>query len=155
MKKHIVLTALVTFALTSVFWIACLIGAYMFWVNHQPDFLVTVDSPDRVFEGDVFELSATVENPTDGSLTLGSIDIYDSFIDGFEVVQVDPEPASMDPSFGFATFYFSQELPPGAIHTFVFKLRAVEAGVWTGDVDFCTPMENFVTATKTIVVESR
>lgn len=155
MKKQIVLTALVTFVLTSVFWVACLFGLYSWWANYQPDFIISVDAPARVTEDAIFQLVAKVENPTDETLTLGSIDIYDSLINGFEVMSVDPEPESTDPSFGFATFYFSQELPPGAVHTVVFELRAVETGVWTGDVDFCTPSENFVTATKTIVVESR
>ncbi|MEM7697435.1 MAG: hypothetical protein AAF236_03415 [Verrucomicrobiota bacterium] len=149
----VLVTAVVTFALTTVFW-GIVVGALYFWSEAgEPEFVVSIDAPTEVELGETFTLAIEVLNPTDGTLELGGIDIYDSFLDGFSVVSTDP-PVSRSPMaiFGFETFETSETLDPKETHTFTLTLNPVKVGTWKGDFDICTPSEHFVTSVFTIVV---
>ena len=144
-------TVVITAIATSIIWI----GLFLVMatsLNNSPPFAVTIDAPHNVRLREEFTLNAVVANPTDGPLNLGSIDFYDSLLDGFAVVSVDPQPSDKDHLFGFLSLYFYETIEPGDSFNFSMRLRAKDPGVWTGDVDFCTPSEDFMTSQLTIRV---
>jgi hypothetical protein len=148
----IIVTALVTALVTSLFWLAALGLAYWYFLGDKPPFIVSVDVPREVAVGDTVVLKVQVANPSDEKLELGSIDIYDTLLNGFTVAEVRPEPAEKSHTLDFSSYYFQKPLQPGKSFTVSFTLKADKAGIWTGDVDCCTPAEKFVTSSTTIRV---
>ncbi len=148
----VLLTAGVTALITSALWIGVGAVAYWYFVDEPPPFVVKIDSPDTATNGEQINLVVEISNPTHEELDLGSIDIYDSLTDGFAIVAVDPPPDSRDDIYDFTTFYYARSLAPGASFEVNLALEARSIGVWTGDIDCCTPQEKFVTTSHTIVV---
>ncbi len=149
-----IVTAAISVVVTSALWIGGIAVAYRFFVGNPPPFVISIEAPGETTLGEIVTLSARVSNPTDESLQLGSIDVYDSLLDGFAVVQIEPGPEERTHTLDFSTFYFSKALGPGETLGFSLVLKAVQPGIWTGDVDFCTPSEKFVTSSVTIWVRS-
>lgn len=153
----ILLTAIITVILTSAVWIGVISAGFLYYnseyfVGIPADFSVEIESPDQVDVGEEFSLVVNVSNPSEDKLTLGSIDIYDTLLDGFQVLEVSPKPSDRDSIFEFSSFYFSEALQSQESVAITFKLKGSKAGVWSGDIDCCTPFEQFVTTSKTIVV---
>jgi hypothetical protein len=150
----IVVTAVVSAVGTSLLWLAGLGLAYWYFVGSgAPPFAVSIEAPSEAVIGQPVNLKMKVINPTDQNLELGSIDVYDSLLKGFEIVGIDPAPVDRDSAFGFQTFYYSRTLSPGESWEMTLGLKPVKEGVWTGEVDFCTPGEKFVTSSVTIRVK--
>ncbi len=155
MKSRVILvlvTAIVTAVLTSALWIAGLAVTSWYFNTGQPQFVVTVDAPAQVKVGDEAVLTMKARNPTDQPIELGSIDVYDSLLDGFQVLSTRPKPDDRAHHVAFETFYFRRTLGPDEEFEATVRLKAVKPGLWSGDVDFCTPEEKFVTAVATIRV---
>lgn len=148
----IFITAGITAVVTTVFWLVVGVIAYRFVTDDQPPFVVSVTSPGAAEVGDRFDLVVSVSNPTDDDLDLDSIDFYDSLTDGFKIVAIDPTPNSRDSIMDFLTLNYSRTLGPGDTFECRLQLEAVENGVWTGDIDSCTPSQKFVTSSHTIVI---
>jgi hypothetical protein len=145
-------TAVVTAVLTSIFWLTGAVIAYRHFGKDAPAFAVNAEAPQEVALGKTFTLKLRVSNPSDEELELGSIDVYDSLLNGFTVVRVQPKPTDQDHFFDFSTFYFSKSLVPGESFSVSLVLKAEEPGIWTGNVDFCTPEESYVSSSVTIRV---
>ena len=143
--KVAVITAIITFCVTSFFWVCGGALAYHLMTREPPGFDVQVAHPGTVNLGETFYLTVMVENSSSKKLTLGSIDIYDDLLDGFRVISVSPKPNSMDGLFGMKSYYFRESLSSRESFTFQLELEAVNTGTWSGDIDCCTPTENFVT----------
>lgn len=143
-NKLIIITALVTMFVTSLAWIG--IGATGYWLvtREAPPFAVDVEYPDVVEVGETLTLKVTVANDGTKDLRFAELDLYDTFLDGFEVVSVSPKPKSKERIFGIVTYGFSRKLKPAESMPIEFKLRAKETGMWTGGVDACTPTQNYV-----------
>jgi len=150
-KQTVLVTIVVTFFTTSALWIAGLFLLYSHFIQ-SADFAVSIAAPDEVARGEVFTLSVEVSNPSDQPIVLGSIDIYDSLLDGFEILAINPQPTDTDPGFGFHTAYFSKALRPGEIFKVTYDLKGIKPGLWIGDIDSCTPQEQFVTNSTAIMV---
>ena len=144
-NKTILITALITMTVTSLVWMG--IGAVGYWLvaRDQPEFGLTVDHPNTVHVGEVFTLKVSVENEGSSDLKLEDLDIYDDLLDGFEVVSVTPKPRSTSSVFGIRTHVFSRNLVPAESFDIEFELRGKNTGLWGGDIDACTPLQNFVT----------
>ena len=149
--KIIVTTSLITFFTTSALWVAGVVLLAYYFMD-SPNFSVTVESPTEVKREEVFTISIDVNNPSDDSITLGSIDIYDSLLEGFEIIKIEPNPEETDSIFGFHTAYFNHVLNPRESFRSTYTLRAETAGLWIGDIDCCTPSEKFVTTSRAIRV---
>jgi len=149
--KTIVATSAITFFITSALWVAG-IALLVFYFMDSPSFSVTIESPTEVKREEVFTISIDVTNPSDETITLGSIDIYNSLLEGFEIVKIEPNPEETDSLFDFHTAYFSHVLSPEDKFRATYTLRAKAAGLWIGDIDCCTPSEKFVTTSKAIRV---
>jgi len=150
----IIITGVVTFVLTSALWVAGIAGLYWYFVASPPSFSVQIETPSEVQLEEEFLMVVTVTNPSDEDAELGSIDIYDSLLDGFEILHVLPEPTDRADYFDFHTAYFNTRLAPGESETYSYTLRAKEEGLWVGDIDCCAPNEKFVTTSKAITVSA-
>lgn len=149
--QTIVLTSVITFIATSALWVAGLSYLYFLYME-SPTFSVAIETPEQVKLEDTFEVSVTVTNPSEEDTMLGSIDIYDSLLEGFEIVSIQPRPDDTMHQFGFHTAYFNHKMPPAATFTATYTLKAKQGGLWVGDIDCCTPNEQFVTVSKAISV---
>ena len=92
-----------------------------------------------------------ITNPTDQTLTLNTIDLADTLLDGFTVSSVSPSASSYN-SFGSTSYQFSKTISAGESYEVTLVLEATKPGVWTGDVDFSNPSLSFVTSSTTIRV---
>ncbi|EIP98324.1 hypothetical protein OpiT1DRAFT_02780 [Opitutaceae bacterium TAV1] len=118
-----------------------------------PPFQVQVDYPARVAHGETFRLAIRTANPHTSRTTLESIDIYDSLLSGFEIVEVSPAAEAPQKTLDFHSFYFNRPLPPSDSLDVVFTLKAKRKGFHGGDIDVCTPAQDFATISTGIVVE--
>ena len=165
----VVITVLITIVLTSMVWLGgiSLVAAGYFLCSQStattsfgndfsaPPFAVKVEAPLYVSVGEVIDLEVQVSNPTDKELQIGSIDIYDSLLNGFSVVRVNPKPTRKEHAMGFLSSYFWKMLDPGESFTATFHLKATKEGVWTGDVDFCTPDLDYVSSSVTMRIRAK
>ena len=147
----------VLIALGVMFLLGCLlIGGCTAWflLQDSPVPGGSISAPVEVAVGDEFEMTVTVTNPNDATVTLDSIDIYYSFLDGFQVVSVSPSPGDTTDfeMLDFRSWDFGNTIAPGDELDIVYKLRAIQPGHYSGDVDICNPAQDFTTVLADIVV---
>ena len=143
--KVILITAAISIVSTSLVWVGVGSLWYNLNISRPPAFAVTVTHPEPIEVGETFKLSIEVANPTTDAISLGSIDVYRSILDGFEVLDVKPKPTTRGTDQDYTSFYFRESIEPSESFTFELTLRANAPGIWGGDIDCCTPFENFVT----------
>lgn len=112
-----------------------------------------MEYPDTVAVGEEFDLTFSVKNRDLGSRTLNSIDVHDDFLGGFEVVSITPSPGSREDLWGYGIFNFDESIKASDALIVTMKLRARNVGLWSGDVDFTNPLENYVTRVPEIEVQ--
>jgi hypothetical protein len=151
-RRIILITALATFLVTSMGWLGIGGLGYFLMVREDPAFNVTVDHPDTVAVGEEFDLSVLVEGRDGKPLNLGNIDFGNDLLKGFEVVSADPKPGSRTRVFGLTTYYLEPAAKSASRYEFKLRLRAKETGFWSGDIDCCTPLGNFLTTHTSIDV---
>ena len=101
---------------------------------------VFVDGPADVVVGQTFDLIVTVTNERPRKvLALSDIDIGEEYLAGFIITNINPRPKSsmhvaIDNS---RSFTFSSSIPPKMSKSFTFTLRALNTGLYRGDVDIC------------------
>ena len=121
--------------------LAVAVGAWFWHVSQDPvGITMSIDSPDEVKRDQVFDLKIeVVNNRAKKSMTVTSIDIHDEYLQGFVVIsQTPPSKKSQHvPVDDSRSFDFNVTIPAGQTNVFIFKLRAVKAGVFSGDVDVC------------------
>ena len=144
-NKTIIITAFVTMAATSAIWLG--MGSLGYWMMYRdsPEFELGIEYPESVLVGDVFKVIVTVKNDGAEEMKLGDLDVYDDLLGGFEVVAVNPRPRTTEKIMGFISHDYSRSLAPAEKFEIEFELRAKEVGRWGGDIDACTPTQNFVT----------
>jgi hypothetical protein len=152
MSRKTVMTVAITFLATTILWIGIIIGLYWFYYGNEPPFRVVLNHPAEVTLGAEFAVAVAVENSSDEPATLGSIDIYDSLLDGFELVSSRPAFVGVDDVLNFQTLWYHTELPPDAPRTFTLTFRATRPGRHGGQLDVCTPTEVCTTVYATIAV---
>ncbi len=98
--------------------------------------LAWVEVPRAARAGDAVTLRLTVLNARpEKPFRITSVDIGDGFLEGFELLEVTPEPRQRDHSLGTLTMEYAVELAPDREWTLTLELRARQAGVFVGDVD--------------------
>lgn len=104
-----------------------------------------LSAPAEVRAGDTLELVVTVSNPHAESVTLDSIDIDNPFLEGFQVVSVVPEPSGTDhiPFLDQSSWAFGSSLAPGEELTVTYRMEAIQAGHFSGNVDVCNPSQDY------------
>lgn len=142
----IVGATVLTFFATNFLWLSGW-GLWMWWQDRQlPPFEISLNHPPEIGFGDVVQLSVDVHNPRDDAQMLDSIDIYHSFLRGFEVVEIEPSASHTRDIADFRSFAFSQEVPPESTLQIRFTLKARRAGNFIGSVDVCDPEQKFTSA---------
>ena len=117
--------------------------------------LGSISAPSKVKLGDEFVLKLTVTNPNESSVTLDSIDVFDSFLEGFEIVSISPSPQSDKDyeSLGFHSWDFGRSFLPDATLEVAYTLRATKSGHFSGNIDICNPAQKFKRIVADVVVE--
>lgn len=117
---------------------------------------LNVTSPANVTEGDAFDIVVTVRNTGADQTTLHSIDLYNSYLDGVEVLSSTPAFDSQGSMLGeYEAFRYDDALPPGAVSVVTLRARARKVGVWVGDLDVCIGSDvTFKTHVMTTTVEA-
>jgi len=128
---------------------------FVFHVAQDPTGMqIAIEAPATVARGQEFQLAVMVINDrTDETLEVGSIDIADEYLAGFTVVSTEPSftTSTQVPVDESRSYEFKQRIPPGATNQFMFKLRARKAGVFSGEVDVCEGMRFMTMVVETVV----
>ena len=108
------------------------------------EMLTWVELPRSVTKGDSVKLRISVENAREtGHFELASVDLDTSFLKGFEIISIAPEPIEIDDSYGTLTLDYPMSIKAGQTIDFVLELVAVETGVFIGEVSIWND-ENFL-----------
>ncbi|MES2922642.1 MAG: hypothetical protein V4819_13905 [Verrucomicrobiota bacterium] len=148
------LTAIISTVVVSALWIAGIAIFYYAMSGSDPAFAVRMIVPPQANVGDNIYIEMEVTNPTDSLLELDSIDLEDSLLGGFKVSSVFPAPTDTSRVMDSTTYSYSEALSAGETFKISFLLEAVKPGIWTGDVDFCNPSQDFVTSSATVRVNA-
>lgn len=101
--------------------------------------------PDHAGVGDEVIMTVTITNSHPEAIVLDSIDVDDSFLEGFRVVNIVPEPKDTMHVFGRRSWDFTRKVAVADSWDIQFNLKAVSAGHWSGDVDLCNPNQDCTT----------
>jgi hypothetical protein len=127
------------------------------YVRVKPTFEVGLKIPDEVVATEEFTLSVDVKNPHGSAITLDSVDVDDKLLQGFQVVSV--EPSAKDsmhvPLLDQRTWSFGTSVAAGSVQRIDFKLRPVQVGRFSGNVDACNPGQDCAGAFADIVVKPK
>ncbi|KXK26378.1 MAG: hypothetical protein TR69_WS6001000381 [candidate division WS6 bacterium OLB20] len=101
---------------------------------------ISVETPERITEGDEFEFRMVVTNSGDSDLTITEMDISESLLEGTDVISVDPEPVSSS-SFTVIEEYLEYTfdpftIRPGESRAVTLTLKAEFDGLYRGDITF-------------------
>jgi hypothetical protein len=127
---------------------------FFVFLRDLPTLQCSVSVPAQVSVGDTVSMVVAATNAHSGAIVLDSIDVDESFLEGFRVERVQPNPTETMSVFGMRTWSFGKEVGIGETVEVHFTLKAVVAGHFSGDIDVCNPNQNFSTAVADVVVES-
>ncbi len=131
------------------------VGAFVWVVLREGPVLDgSLSVPADAALGSTFTIVVTAHNPHDRPVTLDSIDISDSFLAGFQVLEIRPA-ASSTMHVGLVrrrSWEFRSEVLRGDTLRIEFRLRAVARGRFTGEVAICNPTQDEKTLLADVVV---
>ena len=148
------LTAIIPTVVVSALWLVGIAVFYYTISGNDPAFAVKMIVPPQANVGDSIYVEMEVTNPTDSLLELDSIDLEDSLLDGFKVSSVFPAPTATYSVMNGTSYTYSEALSAGETFKVSLVLEAVKPGIWTGDVDFCNPSQDYVTSSATVRVNA-
>lgn len=137
---------------------AAIVATVLFWLLSESPLLdATLSIPPEVEVGTAVEMVVTVKNDHDVPVTLDSIDIDNSFLSGFQVAGIDPEPQDTMhvPFLDQRSWDFGAVLQPGESLSVKFQLAPIAEGHFVGDVDVCNPSQDFKTLLADVVVKAK
>lgn len=110
-----------------------------FEVYEPEDVAITVSAPASAPPGEPFALDVRVENEALDSQLLDSIDISQTYLDGFTVQGA--EPAFSDqfriPVVGYQSFTYGVSIPGNGAQLVTLELVGDVEGTFAGEVDVC------------------
>jgi hypothetical protein len=126
------------------------VGTFTLWfllVRELPVLDTTLSLPSEVAMGSTVSMVITASNPHKEPVTLDSVDMDDSFLSGFQVVGIAPEPTDTMhvPLVNQRSWSFEKQVAPGESISVSFELKPVMEGHFSGDVDVCNPNQDFTT----------
>ncbi len=153
MKKAILLLVIVVVLLIGLVGVAAvgLIGCLLI-LPEEPTLDVRLSAPETVAVGEEFDLVLRTRNLHEEPIRLDSIDVDLAFLEGFEVLSVDPTPSDTMDIFGQRSWSFTDSVPPGEGLDVTYRLKAVRPGHYVGDADVCNPAQDFTTVVPNIDV---
>ncbi len=124
------------------------------FLEDPENIMAWVELPRRTQVGQDLVLTVTIENGRDDeTFKLTSIDLGDRYLDGFEVVGYDPQPADTTHAFGFLEMQYPAVIAAGEQQTFTVRLKATTPGVHIGDLDVYEDSQFLTRALQTRIVE--
>jgi hypothetical protein len=139
-----------------VLFLVVVVGTVGYWLLHEAPMLdAKLSVPSEVALDSTATLVVTVTNPHEEDVTLDSIDIADSFLAGFQVVSVEPEPndTMSVPFMEQRSWDFGEPVGPGKSLTVKFTLKPVSEGRFSGEVDVCNPSQDSKSLLADVVVK--
>ena len=146
--KQIAIGCLAAVVLMAVFLTA--VGLWL--LRELPVLTPSISAPSVVQLDSELKLVVTASNSHTESIVLDSIDIDDSFLEGFQVVEIAPVPKDTMHIFGMRSWEFGITVSPGESQEVEFTMKAVQEGHFSGDVDVCNPNQDFTTVIADVVV---
>ena len=126
---------------------------FLAFTSHGEGLLeASVVVPSSVTFGETVTMVVAAENQNSRPVTLGSIDIWNSFLEGFQVVSVNPEPEKRYDHHEYRRWGYGIAVEPGASIEIKFELNAVKEGHFAGDIDVCNADYYYNTAVAEIFV---
>lgn len=126
------------------------LGVWLF--RELPVLSASLSIPSTAQLDSELTLTVTATNPHQDTIVLDSIDIDDAFLEGFQIIEIQPAPEGTMHIFGMRSWEFGLAVSPGDSQDIQFKLKAVKEGHFSGDVDVCNPNQDFVTLLADTVV---
>ena len=158
-NSAVILAILITFVVTSFLWGAVLAAVVVYFTfvggsGFEDPFHLTIEYPEEVRMAEEFEVTLTVENATDQSITLSSIDIFSELREGFDIIGTDPETTVSESNLtdDFTTLWLSEEFNVDSSTIVKIYMQAKKPGRWGGRIDVCDPSENFTSVYATLTV---
>jgi len=113
-----------------------------------------VDMPRKASVGDEIDLRVLIKNTRESKkFVIDTLDIGDKFIDGFEILSIEPKPSEIDTSYDTTTLEYPISIAAGDQLDIVLKLKAKASGVFIGDVDVWEDNDDFLTRYAQCVVD--
>ncbi len=131
------------------------VGGLMYLGRTPEAVSVSVEAPSEAAVGEVVDLKVNIKNVSRKSVTIGDVDLQESFLNGFTVVSADPTPKSSTrvPLVNSRSHTFDLAIPPGETRTVRFRLKAVAEGVHRGDLDVYVGLSPKTTVVEMVVRE--
>jgi len=105
--------------------------------------VVNIEAPTQAVIGEPFEIVITVENQSESSQTIQSIDIGNKYLEGILLSESNPAfTESWDfPAFGFMSFDYKTEIPASESTQVALTMEAILAGDYSASFDVCINTE--------------
>ncbi len=122
-----------------------------------PTLDASLSLPSEVEAGETVTMVVSASNPHNEAVVLDSIDVSNSFLNGFQVEFIEPEPTdTMEiPIVDQRSWTFDVEVQPGGSTSVIFELRSVMEGHFVGDVDVCNPNQDYQTLIADVVARKQ
>lgn len=133
--------------------IVLVFGSWLLLFREMPMLSATLSLPVEVAVNETVTMTVTASNPHDRTVTLDSIDIDLTFLEGLQVIKITPEPTDTMTVFGQRCWFFEVDVDAGGSQDVQFEFRALQPGRFTGDVDVCNPNQDFITLLGDIVIK--
>lgn len=135
-------------------------GAFLVWFwlfRDLPVLEAALSLPLEAETDSTVTMVVTVTNVHKRAVTLDSIDIDNGFLEGFQVVSIEPRPTDTMriPVIDQRSWEFGRAVAPGETVAVTFTMRAVAAGRYSGDIDVCNPNQDFKTLYADIIVRKK
>ena len=129
------------------------ISVLVFWlVRELPVLDASLSAPSMAELDSTVTVIVTASNSHTKAIVLDSMDIGDSFLSGFQVVSVQPKPTDTMRIWGMRSWDFGKSVAPGESVKIQFRLKAIQEGHFSGDIDVCNPNQDSTTLIADIVV---
>ncbi|MEM9414565.1 MAG: hypothetical protein AAGA29_03685 [Planctomycetota bacterium] len=112
----------------------------VYYVLNKPEVevrrvVVEAIAPTQVDEGDIFELTVVVQNHTDQAVNLNGLDLAVGYFEGFVLFGTTPDYLTESEGRMFRAFEYNVPIAAGGNAQIVFRMQAINAGDWSGDID--------------------
>lgn len=165
-SSAVIITAVVTFLVTSGLWAVAFIAWQAFQtassfgltgsgLGSGSTFSVVHRCPPEVAVGDSIDLVLEITNPGPTDEDLESIDLYYDFLNGFTITSVSESYRGENMFGDFETLWIEPAvtIPAGANHTVTITLEGAQPGTWSADVDVCGAGIDFTTVVPSVEVK--
>jgi hypothetical protein len=133
---------------------AILFGAFVFWVLRElPVLDATMSAPTTVELDSTMTIDVTMTNPHKEAVVLDSIDIDETFLSGFQIIDVQPKPTETMSFLGTRTWEYARSVAPGKTLEVHFTLKAIQEGHFVGEIYVYNPNLDSTTMFADVVIK--